>query len=1180
MQLLSLNITGFKSFAKTTTLDFAPGVTAVVGPNGCGKSNIVDALRWVLGEQRSSVLRGERMENVIFNGTVIRKPAGAAEVKIVLDNSQGLLDTPFTEVEIARRLFRDGTSEYLLNGNVCRLRDITDLLHDSGMGPNLYTILELKMVEDILREDGEGRRMLFEEAAGVAKYKIRRRQALLKLKQTEEDLARLADVLTEVERQVASLKRQAMRARRYGEFAAQLRLTETALIYREYRRIKADLRPLEEALSKSSVATDSAQSAIRLEEARLLELRRSETDAEKEATELRRSLSEVVAQISGMEAEEAGLRARDQAARQTIERTRRERQLLADKRSLIEVRLSGVQENLAAVRAELDEAERRVSEAKARLSESERKLRDAETAAAEHSDKVDVLRRRFAQCREETARLAISHAGFVSRKELLAGELVSMSGECEELRTRLAELAVQADAAREKLSAKESETALAQAERTAVEQEIRRLEEVDRQLAGLIEAGRARLRLLATLEEKGPRSHSALRALRTNPIEGALDILGDTIEVEEPYRRALQVALGPAAYYFLVESTQAALIAMAMLRRENAGQTTFLAMDAFRVEPSMAVVPPEGTIGTALSVIKGNTRSSILEHFLGRVILVRDWQSALEYGEWAKTNRCTLITLGGEWIGNTGLLHGGSEESDVPADIGLRKQVEEIEQSLVEAERERETVGARAAAQRDKLDQVKRTLDELSRETAHLLVARTTLREQQVEWETRLTALGEREQSAQTRIETLAREITDCDRQSREAEVAVHAAETELHGIEQIGRAVGDAFSEVQRQAIADRETLHGFERERDAIHHKVELSQAEKERLEQDIHEMEANLRKADESAEQAANELVTFENRLKEIDALSIEKYRLRDERATAVDKMAVRLDEIRGRISEEEQRLRDLRESHAGELEGGRRIETEVARMRGELAAVVNSARAQWNLDLADENFEDIHPDLVEADASPESVQELKQKIERLGPINSLAVEEYATENARLEMMLAQRDDLLKAKRTLEDTIARINEKAQAQFLHTFEAVRGHFQRLFQEFFPAGEADLILSGTDLLEADITIWANPSGKRLKSLSLMSGGEKTMTANALLFALYQVKPSPFCVFDEVDAPLDDANIDRFTRMIRSHSENTQFILVTHNRRTMEIADNLYGVTMEEEGISKLVSVRLLSSVA
>ena len=1179
MQLLSLSINGFKSFAKSTELTFAPGVTAVVGPNGCGKSNIVDALRWVLGEQRSSVLRGERMENVIFNGTVTRKPAGAAEVRITLDNSKGLLDTSFTEVEIARRLFRDGTSEYLLNGNQRRLRDITDLLHDSGMGPNLYTILELKMVEDILREEGEGRRALFEEAAGVAKYKIRRRQALLKLRQTDDDLGRLADILTEVERQVASLKRQALRARRYGELSAQLRQAETALILHHFRRLQTELAPLEEALSKASAATDTVHSAIRLEEARLLEYRREETDAERNASEQRHRLSEIVADISAMEAEEAGLRAREQAARQTIERVRRERHLFSEKRNLIEARLSEAESSTLSIRNELESAQVLVKDAASRMKDCDLRYTQAATETTESATQREVLQGRLTKTRGLIGDLAVQRAGWASRKELLTGEMASSLFERDSLSSELEAVAAQVDAYKAALQAIEVESLQAAESHKRVKAELNRLDDAQRQVVALAEASRARLRLLATLEEKGPRSHKALQTLRSHPAEGAWELLGDTIEVEDKYRRALQTALGPAVYYFLVDSTQSTLAAIDLLRRENAGQTTFLAIREFAAPPQSPLEAPTGTLGTALSMTKGNTFSSIIEHFLSRVIVVEDWQSLLDHREWAKTNHCTLVTLDGQWFDGLGLFKGGSEEADIPLDLGLRKQMEELERTIEAAEREREKLDRETTAQRALLGEIQGILDGLSNQSASVSVEYAVARDRRVKCETRLAALDERRNSVAEQLQNLDGLIGDCDRRIAEAEAAAQDVEKELAQAEKIHRHHVEALGAAQSDSARCREDMHHCERDRDAIQHRLDFAIAEANRLRQSVAEIEESLISAESSAEQAANDLIVIENRLREIDALSVQKYRLRDEQAAAADKVAVRLDEIRRQIAEEEQRLRDLRESHSDELAGGRRIETEVARLRGELDAVANSARLQWNLDLRGEDIEVLHSDLLELETSPEAVQELKQKIERLGPINSLAMEEYTSENARLEAMIAQREDLLKAKRTLEDTIARINETAQARFLHTFEAVRSHFQRLFGEFFPAGEADLIISGTDLLEADITIWANPSGKRLKSLSLMSGGEKTMTAIALLFALYQVKPSPFCVFDEVDAPLDDANIDRFTRMIRVYSENTQFILVTHNRRTMEIADNLYGVTMEEEGISKLVSVRLLSSV-
>ncbi|MDD5087466.1 MAG: chromosome segregation protein SMC, partial [bacterium] len=1043
MQLLSLSINGFKSFAKSTELTFAPGVTAVVGPNGCGKSNIVDSLRWVLGEQRSSVLRGDRMENVIFNGTAIRKPAGAAEVRIRLDNSKGLLDTSFTEVEIARRLFRDGTSEYLLNGNQYRLRDITDLLHDSGMGPNLYTILELKMVEDILREEGEGRRVLFEEAAGVAKYKIRRRQALLKLKQTDDDLARLADILAEVERQVASLKRQAMRARRYGELSAQLRQAETALILRHYQRLLAELAPMEEALSKSSLATDTVQSTIRLEEAKILEYRREETDVERNASEQRRLLSEIVAEISSLEAEEAGLRAREQAGRQTIERVRRERQLFSDKRSLLDARLTDGEDSAISIRNELESAEQLVKEAESRLEECGFRHAQAAAKTSESSAQRELIRGRLAEARGLIGDFRVQRAGWTSRKELLAGELESSRTEQDTLSSELEVAAQQTEGLNVQLRALEIESAQTAENRKHVEAELNRLSEAQRNILALTEANRARLRLLATLEEKGPRSHRALQTLRSRPGDGTWELLGDTVEVEDRYRRALQTVLGSAVYYFLVDSTQSALSAIDMLRRESAGQTTFLATREFAVSSPPHLDAPAGTLGTARSLVKGNAFNPIIEHFLSRVVVVEDWQSLLNHMEWAQGNQCTLVTLDGQWFDGMGLIKAGSEETDIPLDLGLRKQMEELEQAIADGEREAKTQEIEMIAQRALIEEIRGVMDRLSSQTAIIAGQLAEIRDRRMQCETRLATLNERRDFVSEQLINLDGSIEDCERRIGEAETAARDAESDLTQAEETYRHHAEALTAAQSEIARCREDLHRCERDRDAAQHRLDFAISEANRLRQTIMEIEESLKSAEASAEQAANDLIGIENRLREIDGLSVQKYRMRDEQAAAADQVAVRLDEIRHQIAAEEQRLRDLRESHSDELAGGRRIETEVARLRGEVDAVAASARLQWNLELKGEDFKTLHSDLLQLETSPEAVQDMKQKIERLGPINSLAMEEYTNENARLEAMIAQREDLLKAKRTLEDTIGHINETAQARFLHTFETVRSHFQ-----------------------------------------------------------------------------------------------------------------------------------------
>ncbi len=1180
MQLNSISISGFKSFAKPTTLTFAPGITCVVGPNGCGKSNVVDSIRWVLGEQRSSVLRGERMDNVIFNGTASRKGSGLAEVKLVMDNSKGVLPVPYAEVEIARRLHRDGTSEYLLNGNECRLKDITDMLHDSGMGPNLYTILELKMVEEILREDGEGRRALFEEAAGVAKYKLRRRQALLKLKQTDDDLLRLNDIVTEVERQVSSLKRQALRAKRYQELSGHLKAVETALVYRNYVRLRDELAPLESAIRETSAATEAAKAAVRREEALIMELRTTEIDIEREAAESRKNLSAVVAEISTTEAEEAKLRARDQSARETIDRSRRERVMLSEKREVLQERLQDVQRVRTMHLDELTQSEQKLAAVMEEYQVAETRLHDIERRAQEHSDLVTRQRRDLADRQKEHGQIILRQAGLISRRELLQRDQETLDQERQSAQQKLAGLAEQRERiAAEDARVKEEETAAA-TKIQELQTQLQALDERSRQLISLTESLHSRLELLATLEQKGPRSERALRTLKEKRVGGLLDLLGDTLDVEDTYRRAFQAALGPAAYYYLTDSVNAALEAIETLRRESAGQAMFVSLPDFQSNGRVALAAPENALGMALDLVKNGSANAVTQELLGRVAIARDWPSALALREWAREHHATVVTLDGQWLNGSGMLRGGSEETKTTVDIGLGKQVAELRSRLENAQNERESMQAAVRKARVELSSAEQAMSVVRHALNGVQEKRAVLRDQQVKFETLLTSLQNRQGSAQQQLAEIEHELAASRTGLDAAQKAMDTAETDLAQTESSSGALTAEVAVAKSQLDRQKDLRHEAERGRDAIQHRIELSDADVNRIEQTLTEIAESIAASEKNGEDAANEIGSLEQRLTELENTLIERFRRRDELAQTTDHIGQRLDEVRNRIAEQEEHLRRQREAQAGELEGERRIELDIARLKGEIDALLNNARTQYGLEVAAPEFAQEHEAELASEATPEMFQELKQKIERLGPINLVAIEEYEQENARLDLMLKQREDLLQAKQTLQETITRINETAQANFLHTFEAVRAHFQRLFQEFFVAGEADLILSGSDLLEADITLWANPSGKRLKSMSLMSGGEKTMTAIALLFALYQVKPSPFCVFDEVDAPLDDANIDRFNRVIRMHSEHTQFILVTHNRRTMEIADNLYGVTMEEEGVSKIVSVRLLSAVA
>jgi chromosome segregation protein len=1179
MHLVSIEINGFKSFAKPTKLSFAPGITAVVGPNGCGKSNVVDALRWVMGEQRSSVLRGDRMESVIFNGTVTRKASGLAEVKIVLDNERGFLSTPFTEVEIARRLYRDGTSEYLLNGHECRLKDVSDLLHDSGMGPNLYTILELKMVEEILREDGEGRRAMFEEAAGVAKYKIRRRQAQAKLRQTEEDLVRLADILTEVERHVGSLKRQALRARKYHELAAELKLVEGANIYRTYRRLLADVEPLESAVKETSAVSESVRAALKMEEARLIEIRTFEIDADKNAGQIRRELGEVTQAISKFESEIAGLRAQQKAAEDARERAEREQILLDQKRELVEQRLAEHGKAHTGLAVELEQLELAAAAATERFNAAQAELERIAYAAREYQESLNALRRELVEAQRESALATATQASLAQRAELSTSDLRNLHESGVAYQTRLEQTQsaqTTAESAMRELSQlrQDMEQSCATAQNS-----IRDAEENVRQLSSALEATQSKIDLLQTLAERGPRSNSALKLLREQPVAGVTGLLGDVVEIDEKYRRAFQTILGPAAYYVLAASAAAALAGAQRLLAAGVGKCTFVVADA-PAQPSEPLTSPPTAIGTANSLLLSHASDIRLTRLLERIVVTETWDNALALRDWAEQNQATVVALDGQWLSGAGLIHAGSSDTKEPLDIGLAHQIEELKRGAALALTALEDARAALRDRRNALATAEQELSRIQREFAAHQVTLSSIREQRSALAAVIASMSERVRQLEQQQRELGAAIEQAKAQEQRVLGAVTAAEQRLAESEAGGGDITGRLHQAQTVASQKREERHEAERRRDGARHRLELSAAESMRLRLSLDELAESAATARDTATRSTEQIDFAATRLQTIEAALLEHWRKRDQLTAAVDTASTKVEELRQRALDQEEKLRAMRTSHDSELSEERRIELEIARLRGEIDALVHNAISQHGWDLAAENFAAEHAEFANLEASADAALELREKIERLGPVNVMAVEEFEAENARLDAMLSQREDLLKAKRTIEETIARINETAQAQFLHTFEAVRAHFQRLFAEFFPAGEADLVLTGTDLLDADITLWANPSGKRLKSLSLMSGGEKTMTAIALLFALYQVKPSPFCVFDEVDAPLDDANIDRFNRVIRMHADSTQFILITHNRRTMEIADNLYGVTMEEEGISKLVSVRLLSAVA
>ncbi len=1175
MQLVSVEVSGFKSFPKATKLTFSRGVTAVVGPNGCGKTNIVDAIRWALGEQKTSILRSERMDNVIFNGTATRKPIGMAEVSIAINNSDGALPTPYTEVEIKRRIYRDGGSEYSLNAAPCRLKDIVDLIQDTGLGPNTYSILELRMVEDILREGGDGRRHLFEEVAGVAKYKTRRQQAQLKLQQTEEDLRRVADILTEVDQRVSALKRQVARARRYQKLKQELTTCEVALQWRAYERVSSELSPLEEEMKRTSDTSLAARSLLHAEEAHLEELRTAIVTSEKEFSKVRDDFQVVVSRIASLEMDNASLDARATALRDTISHAERTHILLQEKRELLAQKEEHIEKETQGLKEICGAAEGEFLSAQEDHKKVESVLEEALFRARHHDEYLAGLRADVAAKGRQLSGHEAALAGLIGRQEVHEQELASLAVTETELEGELRQLAESAASLGESLEKRRHEQELLYNKHEVGKRNVLHGAENLRSLQQAIDLAANKIEVLETLSEQGPRSQPALKFLRDRPVSGLIDLVSDVLEVPDTYQRAFAAILGPAAYYYLVESAESAFRAIEALRQSKAGQAVFVPIDELPTLEIPDMSLPDGILGRAIDFLNGRPADPCASHFLGTVVIVQDWDTACTLRDWGKEHNRTLVTLNGDWISPQGILCGGDGDSRAPADFNLKKQVASLIEKLHEM---RADLAIATVAYEKTVGECTSLEQELSvvQEQVRSLENRDSgLRESQLQKKILQVHLKERKETIEKELATTGEAIATASLRAQEGERELAEAQKRLEEAAESDKDLESEVTEARKSASASKEKLHHAERRRDEARHRLELAEVEYRGIVASLTEIASEIETSDERASQARYEADEVAKRKRGIEVELLGTFRQRDEASLRVDRRDNELGEAKERVRQQEEKLRAIRSGREEGLESERKLEREIARLQAEREAILATTRGRFNLDLSAPDFTDTQPDIISAEADEQKARELAEKIEQLGPVNLLAIEEYEQENERLQRMVANRDDLLKAKSTLEETISRINETAQAQFLETFAKVRTNFQRLFREFFGAGEADLILSGTDMLEADVTLWANPSGKRLKSLSLMSGGEKAMTAIALLFALYQVKPSPFCVLDEVDAPLDDANIARFNEMIRCHSEETQFILVTHNKRTMEAADALWGVTMEEEGVSKVVSVRL-----
>ena len=1185
MYLSKLELHGFKSFADRTVLHFDPGITAIVGPNGCGKSNIVDAVRWVIGEQRARILRSEKMENVIFNGTSNRRPVGMSEVLLTVVNNRGVLPTEYSDVEIGRRLYRSGDSDYLVNGVQCRLKDITDLFMDTGMGAGAYSVIELKMVDEILSDNADDRRRLFEEAAGITKYKLRRRQTLNKLDNTQADLTRIRDLTDEIGKQVRSLKLQAHKAERYKAAATRLRELELALAYVEYSRLAERREKLVEEIASLQLEAEAATSRETDMEKSLTSLRLELESCEERLDARRTDLNVHLEKVRDLDTERRLGEERLESARREMIRAQEERKTSDARRLDLERELEDLERSLSDAEPDLERAVEHL--------EQVRRDHDVRRAAAqEKQDLLQELRREERLRENERGEHRRQLDRLLNRQDLIEedverteSDIRSLDGSVQAAHHRSSEAdevrqGAETDVAEARADLERAAEAQARSQRQ-LEEERLRVRSVERRRDALS----AEVQLLESMLTSYEDFSGAVQFLAGSDwsVE-ALDTIADVLACDDADRVALDAALGPFAGCIVVQTADEARRAIELLRQDRQGLATFVVLER------LPDVKRSGDASLAATPLARVVRTPSPKYDALAALLLRDAYivDTLEEAEALAEDasapaRCFART--GEWIDARGLVHGGSGQTGVsPAAgrLGRREQLGEASSRLEaldreladlqsEVERRRsELESVRYEEQREHLAETENVLNEAEKHSARLSFELTSSERRRAELVEKLdrsrASLDETMQDAR-RLETSVQEAAAALDALR---CRLEEAETEFGAAEAESREAAGRYNAANVAAVEARNRRDNCRR---------------------DIDRARGQIRELEERADARALRTAELENTISRTNEHL-------EEIAAACARIDGKDDELEASATQAEAAVRQVRES-IGAVEGdlrGVRMQREHL-MREENQRAVRRAEVQTRSeDLIDhiaEEFSISLPDAVkdggiripepfdEKDARTE-VGELRRSIRALGGINELALEAYEEETERLDFLMQQQEDLERAEEKLLETIDEINTTASRRFLETYEKIREHFGRIFEDLFGAeAAADLQLEDPhDPLETAIEIMARPRGKRPSTISQLSGGEKTLTAIALLFGIYLVKPSPFCILDEVDAPLDDANVERFMRLIRQFSVDTQFILVTHNKRTMEAADRLYGITMQEQGVSRLVGVQFDEAVA
>ena len=1165
MRLKSLEIKGFKSFADKTIINFDEGITGVIGPNGCGKSNIIDSIRWVIGEHKISNLRSENLESLVFNGSKTRSASGLAEVSLTFENTKNLLPTEFNTVTVTRKYYKNGESEYRLNDVQCRLKDIHNLFMDTGISTDSYAIIELGMVDDIIKDKENSRRKMLEQAAGITIYKTRKKEAKLKLDATEQDLARIEDLLFEINNQLKSLESQAKKAEKYFEIKTEYKEVSIELAKASLEGFNVTYKNLNEQQQAEVDKRIEIETAIAVEEAALEKEKLGFIEQEKALHHLQQAYNEMLSTVRNKESDKS---------------------LTTQRLQYLKERETGLKEFLNKAGGQLKGLDESIVFTNNQIKEDEIKLVEFEEALVNLKDAVEQKRKVFDEKRSNIDELrkdnqAIHRNQFEAEKQVAVADtsIQNLQRSIHQLQDEKLQRQTQVQQLEADKKVKEQELEQKKVDLQQLQDHQEFTKEQILQSQNMLEGLRSELAEENRKLDSKKNEHDLLKSL-IDSMEGYPEsvkflhknadwnyeapLLSDIIYVKEAYRAAVENVLEPYLNYYIVNNLQEGLQAIHLLDDNKKGKANFFLQDKFTAFEQ--TYQPAGTI-PALSVVEIDSKySNLAKHLLGNVFIAEN-EDALQ-----NSNGAVVLEKTGKYVKGKYSLTGGSvglfEGKKIGRAKNLEKLIEEINTQDALVTVLKTSINAKhneviAFNEQLKENAIKQNQQDINNLTNHVFSLQN-----------KLENLLHLEETSTKRVEDFQGQLQDNHDAIESTRTALEKFNTQLHELSEKIGIVEQDYTLAEQDYTNATHTYNDSNLQFAKQQNKVASLKQEFDFKSNQLNNLKVEIESSNTQLQEAAASITETATSLQQVEALLVTMLQNKDVEEKKLNEADQAYYNHRNALGQKESELRHKQKSKEGIDTLLNEIKDKLTELKLQLAGMKERLNVEFKIDL-DVIINEARSGEEPLDSLKERSERMRKRLENIGEVNPTAIEAYTEMKKRYEFILEQKNDLVTAKDSLMQTIQEVEATANQQFLDTFNKVRENFQKVFQALFTEDDtADMVLvDPNNLAETGIDIIAKPKGKRPSSIGQLSGGEKTLTATALLFAIYLIKPAPFCILDEVDAPLDDANVGKFTNMIKQFSENSQFIIVTHNKMTMSAVDVIYGVTMQEPGVSKLVPV-------